>query len=185
MSPKARYALIVGLAVVAAVAGYVAATFNHQQSMKPADIPPRDAQHATSALMGMTLPNASAVEQSLRQWQGKVLVVNFWAAWCLPCREEMPGFSRLHAKYAAKGVQFVGIAFDSADNVKEFSNLTPVSYPLLIGSSALMPITAELGDAVGGLPFTVIIGRDGSLVQTRLGLWKEAALEAILADQPR
>lgn len=182
MNPIARYALIATLAITAAVAGFVVATLGDQEPAKPPDISPDRVKLATSQLLALTLPDSSAVGQALRQWQGKVLVVNFWATWCPPCREEMPGFSRLQAKYAAKGVQFVGIAFDSADKVKEFSNLTPVSYPLLIGGSALMPITAELGDAAGGLPFTVIIGRDGSLLKTRLGLWKEAALEGILAD---
>lgn len=182
MNPIARYALIAGVASVAAAAGFMVATFNNQELTKQSGTSPDKVKAATSRLLAMTLPDAGAVAQDLRQWQGKILVLNFWATWCSPCREEMPGFSRLQAKYAAKGVQFVGIAFDSADKVKEFSTLTPVTYPLLIGTSALMPVTADLGDAAGGLPFTVIIGRDGSLLQTRLGLWKEAALETILVD---
>lgn len=182
MRSMTRYALIASLAAIAVAAGYVVATFNRTDSAKPAASTPKNASLAIAQLLAMTLPDSAQVQQPLRQWQGKVLVVNFWATWCLPCRDEMPGFSRLNSKYAAKGVQIVGIAFDSADKVKEFSILTPVSYPLLIGSSALLPLTADLGDAVGGLPFTVIIDRDGSLRQTRLGIWKEAALEAILAD---
>lgn len=181
MSPLGRNALIAAVAVVAAVAGFVVANFNLQER-QPA-VSPTNAKFATAQLLALTLPDANANGQALSGWKGKVLVVNFWATWCLPCREEMPGFSRLHTKYAAKGVQFVGIAFDSADKVKEFSDHTPVSYPLLIGTSTLMPLTAALGDTAGGLPFTVIIGRDGSLLQTRLGLWKESALDAILADQ--
>lgn len=182
MSPMARYALIASLAVVAAVAGYGVANFARQGQVTQPGVSPDKVKLATSQLLALTLPDSSASGQSLSQWRGRILVVNFWATWCLPCRDEMPGFSRLHGKYAGKGVQFVGIAFDSADKIKEFSSLTPVSYPLLVGSSALMPMTAELGDAVGGLPFTVIIGRDGSLLQTRLGMWKEAALDLILAD---
>ena len=182
MSAMARYALIAGLAAVAATAGYGVANFNHQAQVTQPGMSPDKVKLATSQLLALTLPDSSADGQALSQWRGRILVVNFWATWCLPCRDEMPGFSRLHQKYSAKGVQFVGIAFDSADKVQEFANLTPVSYPLLVGSSALMPITAELGDAVGGLPFTVIIGRDGSLLQSRLGLWKEAALDLILAD---
>ena len=183
MSPNALYALVASVAAAAAIAGFVVASFNHREPLPQSLIAPKNARPATAQLLALTLPDANAVGQGLSQWKDKILVVNFWATWCLPCREEMPGFSRLNTKYAAKGVQFVGIAFDSADKVKEFSVLTPVSYPLLIGSSTLMPITADLGDAVGGLPFTVIVGRDGSLLHSKLGLWKESALEAILADQ--
>jgi thiol-disulfide isomerase/thioredoxin len=178
----ARYALIASLAVIAAAAGYAVATFNRTDSAKPAATSPQNSSRAIAQLLAMTLPDSAEVPQPLGQWQGKVLVVNFWATWCPPCREEMPGFSRLQGKYAAKGVQFVGIALDSVDKVKEFSSLTPVSYPLLIGNSALLPLTADLGDAAGGLPFTVVIAADRSLLQTRLGIWKEASLDAILAD---
>lgn len=177
---NARNALIAGVAIVAAAAGFVVANFGEQQ--RQPDVPPANAKLAAQQLLALSLPDSVAKTQPIAQWKGKVLVANFWATWCLPCREEMPGFSRLQTKYSAKGVQFVGIAFDSADKVNEFSNQTPVSYPLLIATPSLMPLTAALGDAAGGLPFTVVIDRDGSLVQTRLGLWKEATLEAILAD---
>jgi len=183
MSPLARNSLIAGVAVFAAIAGFVVAMLGEQQRQPV--VPPANAGVATAQLLALTLPDPGGIGQPLAQWKGKVLVVNFWATWCLPCREEMPAFSRLHAKYAAKGVQFVGIAFDSADKVNEFSSQTPVSYPLLIATPALMPLTAALGDAAGGLPFTVVVGRDGSLLQTRLGLWKEAALEAVLTSQTR
>jgi len=183
MSPVARNALIAGIAAIAAVAGFVVANFSQRE--QPPAVPPANARFAATQLLALTLPDSSTIAQPLSQWKEKILVVNFWATWCLPCREEMPGFSRLHTKYATKGVQFVGIAFDSVDKVTEFSDQTPVSYPLLIATASLMPLTAALGDAAGGLPFTVVIARDGSLLQTRLGLWKEAALEAILAEQTK
>jgi len=182
MSPIARNVLIASIAIFATVAGFVVANFDNQNRANQPEVSPGDARHAISQLLAMTLPDAGAVGQAFGQWKGQILVVNFWATWCAPCREEMPGFSRLQSKYATKGVQFVGIALDSADKVREYSSLTPVTYPLLIGGSALMPMIAELGNNAGGLPFTLIIGRDGTLFQTRLGIWKEAVLEAILAD---
>ena len=183
MTPLARTAVIAVVAVSAAVAGFLVANSGQPDRLKQPVVAPANAKLAVTQLLDLSLPDPDRIAQAFSQWKGKLLVVNFWATWCLPCREEMPGFSRLHSKYAAKGVQFVGIAFDSADKVKEFSEQTPVAYPLLIATASLMPLTAALGDAAGGLPFTVVIGRDGSLLQTRLGLWKEAALEAVLADQ--
>lgn len=186
MNTRTRYALIAAVALLATAAGVLVADYNQP---KPIDMlgtttnVSADKAQAIAQLLALTLPEVNAADQALHQWQGKLLVINFWASWCAPCREEMPGFSRLQQKYAAKGVQFVGIAIDSADKVKEFSLLIPVSYPLLIASPAVMQILSGLGNVAGGLPFTVIIGRDGSLRQSRLGIWQEHALEtSILTD---
>jgi thiol-disulfide isomerase/thioredoxin len=183
MKPVFRYALLGVVALLATVAGVLVA---ERIPTETADgLSAQDKTLATKQLLALTLPDTLAVNQSLSQWQGKVLVVNFWATWCTPCREEMPAFSRLQQKFADKGVQFVGIAFDNADKVHKFSLETPVSYPLLIGTAGLLPITAGLGNQAGGLPFTVLVGRNGNLLETRLGIWKESAFEAILADLTR
>lgn len=140
-----------------------------------------DAAQAAEQLFAQKIPDLAGIEQPFTQWKGKLLVVNVWATWCPPCRTEMPGFSRLQGKYAAKDVQFVGIALDTPERVKDFAAQTPVDYPLLIGSQALTPIFAAFGNTTGGLPFTVILDRDGRVARARLGLWQEAALDAALA----
>ena len=180
MKPLMRFALVAVVALAATAAGVFVADRNTPEQGDSGPAP--DKSMATRQLLALTLPDAGAVSQSMSQWRGKLLVVNFWATWCSPCREEMPGFSRLQQKFADKGVQFVGIAFDDADKVQQYSVQTPVSYPLLIGASGLLPITAGLGNLAGGLPFTVLIGRDGSLLDTRLGIWKEDAFEAMLLE---
>lgn len=185
MSPKTRYALIASVALLATLMGFIAANFQNQNPLFVPAVPgssPDNTAGSTDQLLALTLPDPGAVSQPLRQWRGKLLVVNFWATWCPPCREEMPGFSRLHTKFASKNIQFIGIAIDNADKVQEFSLESPTTYPLLVGSPALMSVMAGLGNMSGGLPFTVIIGRDGTLRQTRLGIWKESALEAILTE---
>jgi thiol-disulfide isomerase/thioredoxin len=82
--------------------------------------------------MAVSFPDLTGKPQSLGQWQGKLLVINFWAAWCAPCREEMPALNRIHNKYAAKALQIVGIAADSAYKVCQFWKQTVIGYPLLI-----------------------------------------------------
>ncbi|WP_018413158.1 TlpA disulfide reductase family protein [Methyloversatilis thermotolerans] len=129
----------------------------------------------------MKLADARGQPMPFSDWRGKLLVVNFWATWCAPCREEMPLFSRMAGKYAAQGVQFVGISIDNADNVRAFQQQTPVDYPLLIGGADAIQLSADLGNAQQAMPFTVIVGRDGRILERKLGTYKEAELAALLA----
>ncbi len=176
-----RLALLATVALLAASAGYFTA-IHREQNSSAQEVTPSDSTLATSRLLELSLADVKGDAQPLRQWQGKLLVVNFWASWCTPCREEIPGFSRLQEKFAAKGVQFVGIAFDSADNVEKFSSQTSPAYPLLIANNGLLPVAVGLGNVAGGLPFTVIVDRGGHLSQSRVGIWKEAALETTLTE---
>ncbi|MBP9714239.1 MAG: TlpA family protein disulfide reductase [Sterolibacterium sp.] len=140
------------------------------------------AAHAARQLVSLTLPDVQGREQALQQWQGKLRVVNLWATWCSPCRAEMPGFSRLQEKYAAKNVQFIGIALDTPDQVADYTARIPVRYPLLMGTSALLPIVAELGNLGGAVPYTFILGQQGELRWTHTGYWSESALDAVLIE---
>ena len=138
---------------------------------------PEDAQAAADAVMRLTLPDLAGRQQAMAQWQGKVLVVNFWASWCAPCVEEMPAFARLQDEYAGHGVQFVGIGIDEVENMQSFVRTRPVTYPLLAATPA---ISETPGLRIKGLPFTLVIARDGQLAMSRLGRLDEAKLEPIL-----
>jgi peroxiredoxin len=130
----------------------------------------RGAQGEDAAMLyGVTLPDTQGNEQALAQWKGKVLVVNFWATWCAPCREEMPQFVDAQRELGPKGLQFVGIAVDSADKVSEFAKELGLNYPALIGGYGAMELSRTLGNGVMALPFTVVVGRDGKIVYTQLG----------------
>jgi peroxiredoxin len=133
-------------------------------------------------IFGLTLPDSNGQAQALEQWRGKILVVNYWATWCPPCREEMPGFSRLQAKFAAKGVQFVGISIDTAVKVTEFQKETPVNYPLLIGDAGAIDSSVALGNSRQALPFTAVIDRQGRVSAVKLGRFTEADLEPELIE---
>jgi thiol-disulfide isomerase/thioredoxin len=125
--------------------------------------------NAAARLLSLTLPDLEGKPQALSQWKGKVLVVNFWATWCPPCKEEMPEFSRLNKEFSPNGVQFVGISIDTAEKVLAFSKETPVSYPLLISNLDSLDLASDLGNRAKGLPFTIIrpAGRLPATGQTR------------------
>lgn len=133
-------------------------------------------------IFDLVLTDLKGQPQSLGQWRGKVLIVNYWATWCHPCREEMPGFSRLQDKYRDKGVQFVGISIDTAAKIVEFQEKTPVIYPLLIGSMDIMENSAKLGNTRQALPFTAVFDKQGGLFSTKLGRVAEAELERQLIE---
>jgi thiol-disulfide isomerase/thioredoxin len=164
-----------GLALFAALIGYRLGVLG-KSAEAPSPVAPK------IPIFDLVLTDLDAKPQSLAQWRGKILVINYWATWCHPCREEMPGFSRLQEKFRDKGVQFVGISIDDAAKIIEFQKETPVSYPLLIGSMEIMKSSAELGNTRQALPFTAVFDREGRLAATKLGRLSEPELEGQLKD---
>jgi thiol-disulfide isomerase/thioredoxin len=164
--------LIVALAALLALAAgaYVART-----TMAPSPV-----GKEASALLGVSLPDLEGREQRLDQWRGKVLVVNFWATWCAPCREEMPQFVKSQQALGAKGLQFVGIAVDQADKAQQFAKEIGLNYPTLVGGMGALELSSTLGNDLMALPFTVVVGRDGKIVHTQLGPLKQAQFDAVV-----
>lgn len=120
-------------------------------------------------LLALSLPDTEGAPQRLDQWRGQVIVVNFWATWCGPCREEMPELVRAQKDFGAKGLQIVGIAVDNADKVRQFVKDFGLNYPALIGGYGAVDISKDLGNRLAALPFTIIVDRKGKVVQTTLG----------------
>lgn len=126
------------------------------------------------------LPDTNDVLHDSQEWSGKVRVLNFWATWCPPCRAETPAFVALQEQYAAKGVQFVGIAIDDKDKVQDFMDTYGVNYPMLIGEQNAIEIAKAYGNRFGALPYTVIVDRNGTIHLVQRGeLKRELAEQAI------
>jgi peroxiredoxin len=135
---------------------------------------------STQAFFAADLPNENGLNQALSQYKGKIIVLNFWATWCPPCREEMPELSQLHDEYKNKNVVVLGLAVDELGLVKEFSQATQVSYPLLAAENEGMTLSLNLGNNKGILPYTVIINSDGRVIKTFYGRINKSLLSSIL-----
>jgi thiol-disulfide isomerase/thioredoxin len=116
-----------------------------------------------------SFPDASDKMQSLNQWRGKVLVINFWATWCAPCLKEVPEFIKLQAEYQTRGLQFIGVAIEDKQPVLDYLQRIAVNYPVLIAGDAGIGLTQQLGNVIGAVPFTVVLDRSGQLVFRQAG----------------
>lgn len=123
---------------------------------------------AAADFMAASFADLAGKPQAIQQWQGKPIVVNYWATWCGPCRQEMPELVELQKKYQGK-IQFIGIAIDEVAPVTVFVKQYKVNFPTLIGGNRAMEMMRAQGNIQGGLPFTVIYDAQGKLVFKELG----------------
>lgn len=118
--------------------------------------------------------------QSLGQWDRKLLVLNFWATWCGPCKEEIPILKNLQAKFGDRGLQLVGIAADSSVNVANFAQNANFNYPVLVDESGAIEFSRRLGNRLGLLPHTVVLRPGGEVIYNKLGAISESELANII-----
>lgn len=154
-----RLLLSAAVAVAATVAGVY--TLRGRDTSAPA------AEDPVATLMRLPLPDLNGATQSLAAWRGQPMVVNFWATWCAPCVREMPELDALQKKYPH--IRFVGIGVDSTVNMRKFIEKIPVSYPLWVIDVGAVDLLRKLGNASGGLPFTLVFNTDGSINRQILG----------------
>jgi len=105
-------------------------------------------------------------------------LINFWATWCKPCREEMPMLSGLHNRMSGKGFTVLGIAMDDVQQARDFIDELDISYPNAVGGADVMDTSVLYGNRAGLLPYSVLVDRQGIVRWTRLGVLEIPDLEA-------
>ena len=127
-----------------------------------------------------TLADAAGRRHSITEWDGKALVVNFWATWCAPCRRELPLLNRLQAEFAPRGVQVIGVAVDFAADVRAFVRDFPVAYPILVGEQDGLDAARAFGVATIAFPFTAFSDARGRIITVHMGELSERDARTIL-----
>jgi len=139
-------------------------------------------------MRSVTLEDVDGEPRVLAEWAGQPLLLNFWATWCPPCREEIPLLAAAQDVYAERGLQVVGVAIDDAGPVRSFADEIGINYPSLLGGQSGDALMQQFGNR-GSLPFTVLIDRDGAVHATKLGPFTETelafALEELVAPVPQ
>ena len=129
-----------------------------------------------------SLPDVTGTIRNISEWDGKLIAVNFWATWCLPCLKEIPELVDLQARYGDQGFQVIGIALQRPDELGEFINDHKMNYPVLAGEAAVILVAESYGNLLGALPYTAIIDPTGKVVFTKAGPVTGTEVEEIIKE---
>ena len=177
--------IMAAVAIMAASGGYFVAMILSPVSGQQEFLPGAGALAVNQLedLLGQLRPDfelgdMNGATVSAADFDGKIMLLNFWATWCKPCIEEMPMLTRLQHDYAGRGVQIVGIALDDARKAREFATGLAVNYPILVGSTDTVLAGRRYGNRSGMLPYSVLVDSDGIVRWAYLGALDQEELEA-------
>lgn len=168
----------------AGVAGYYVQTLSTESAVR---LPDHGEGPSHETVIGskrpvFRLPNIDGEMQSISHWDGDILAINFWATWCQPCKDEIPEFVELQAKYRDQDVTFVGVAVDQPEPVSDFVDRYRMNYPVLIGEQAAIDASRAYGNRIGALPYTAFVNRAGRIVHVHRGRLPMTKAEQILRN---
>ncbi|MBK6296289.1 MAG: TlpA family protein disulfide reductase [Rhodoferax sp.] len=169
-SPSRRRALFAAVASGAVLAGAGLAWWRH--ALRDGDA------GAVQALWQLDFDTPSGGKLQMSTFRGRPLLLNFWATWCPPCVEELPMLDTFYHENAARGWQVLGLAVDQVAPVTSFLARYPLRFPVAMAGTAGVDLSRSMGNISGGLPFSVVLGRDGALLHRKIGKIRPEDLRA-------
>lgn len=172
---------LVKIALAFAIAGSLISCSEQQEQQEVAEeIPvPIDAPEK-SVLVAFELDGLDGNKRQFSEWDGKHRIVNFWATWCAPCRREIPLLKAFQEQYGADGFQVIGIAVEFPEPVIAYAEEAKFNYPILVGEQDAMAVAESSGISFIGLPFTMIVAKDGTLIGAHMGEIHQQHLDDIV-----
>ena len=164
MSKTTSTLMMVGLAVAGLASGYLFNNWQHEQKLAELKISTSKETAASDIRPLFKLKNLEDKVRDIKEWDGQVLMINFWATWCPPCRKEIPAFIEIQEKYEDKGFKIIGIALDEKEAVINFTDPMGVNYPILMAEQEGIVLSKAYGNRLGVLPYTVIVDRSGNII---------------------
>jgi len=140
----------------------------------------RSAAQAAAMRPDLEFRDLAGQAHRLSEWDGKLLLLNFWATWCTPCLKEIPLLVETQQQHGARGLQVVGIAMDEAEPVHRFAERLHINYPIMIGQAEIARAMDDLGDQLGAFPFSVLIAPDGRILDRISGDLSREEIKALL-----
>ncbi len=177
---RAQMAVIVGFALVGGIGGVLLGRHFATPSAPP--LP----QGTLVLEEGAKRPDAElrrldGSTVKLSDFDGRPLLINFWAPWCPPCIEELPLLDALHQRSGADGLQVIGIALDDPAAVEKFLGELPVEFPMFLAQPGRVDLSTTLGNANSVLPYSVLIDAEGHIAKRKFGAFSEASLREWVA----
>ena len=172
-----------GLVIIAALAGLGAYLASHDLLAPESIPPPAPATRPTvipERRPDITLADRDGKPRALSEWDGKALVINFWATWCAPCRREIPMLNALARERRGQAFEVIGIAVDFRADVLKYLQTTPIDYTVLIGEQEGLDAARAFGIETIGLPFTAFTDRSGRIAAIHVGELHRAQADLIL-----
>ncbi|MDT8283588.1 MAG: TlpA disulfide reductase family protein [Gammaproteobacteria bacterium] len=131
-------------------------------------------QDLSNPALGLQRPEFAVADlngdmRNIKEWDGKLVLLNFWATWCPPCKKEIPDFIKLQTAYGEQGFQIVGIAIDDKEATEEYAQKVGMNYPSLVAAEEGVQLAQRFGNVAGVLPYSVIINRTGKISSTIRG----------------
>jgi peroxiredoxin len=181
---KTGYLLVLAAGISLSVGFFVSRIITmppaEQTSLPPLALPQADTRILGQLRPEFSLPDIQGTVHNIKEWDGKVILLNFWATWCSPCLQEIPELVDLQQQYQARGLQVIGIALQNPNELSDFIREHGMNYPVLAGLEAVIVIAESYGNTVGGLPYTAIIDKSGKIIFVQAGQIKKAEVESII-----
>jgi thiol-disulfide isomerase/thioredoxin len=170
---KPRVIIYAAVLITALVAGYLLS--RQLQTDEPSTM-------VSGSILTEPFTDLTGASKTVGDWHVNVTLVNFWATWCAPCREEIPLFMAMLERYRERGFRVVGVAIDEVEAVNRFRDELLINYPLLILEDNVNTVMRRYGDGMAILPYSVLVDARGNITAKKLGAYEHKELDTLLAQ---